>query len=221
MLRRAGALTNLGLFVVLVCAASWLMWWQNNRLDAGAVATLVGALFGAAALLLGNLINSVDERARAREVLEARRAKVKTLISTELINVAVDLFNVKDSLDARMQQAAQGVLITALRVDVGLPRGIPLSVALGAELLILQQAELDSLITLQANLEVTRQELQKASNQIAALTQTRVQGLIAGAKEDMELLAECFEAIAPQREMRLETKGQKRTSVLLREAVTE
>jgi hypothetical protein len=51
-----GPWVNVGLFVALIGSAAWLMWWQNNRLDAGAVATLVGALIGGAAVLLGNAL---------------------------------------------------------------------------------------------------------------------------------------------------------------------
>jgi hypothetical protein len=53
------------LFVLLTAGAFLLMYWQNNRLDAAAVSTLAGALFGGAAVLLGNWISRSNEWQRA------------------------------------------------------------------------------------------------------------------------------------------------------------
>ena len=58
-------LIDLVLFVLLMAGALWLMYWQNNRLDAAAVSTLAGALFGGAAVVLGNWINRSNEWQRA------------------------------------------------------------------------------------------------------------------------------------------------------------
>ena len=56
--------TDILIVILLLLIGALLMHWQNLK-SAEAIATLVGALFGGAALLLGNWINRWNERSKA------------------------------------------------------------------------------------------------------------------------------------------------------------
>jgi hypothetical protein len=79
--------TDLLIVIILLLIGGFLMHWQNMK-SAEAIATLVGALFGGAALLLGNWINRFNEYRKAHEALEERISKLKAMIGAELVNVA-------------------------------------------------------------------------------------------------------------------------------------
>jgi hypothetical protein len=52
---------------------------------------LAGALFGGAAVLLGNWINRINEWKRAAEAVMERQARLTALITAELVDVAASL----------------------------------------------------------------------------------------------------------------------------------
>jgi hypothetical protein len=120
------------LYAVLAGGGAWVLWWQSNRLDAGAVATLVGALFGGSAVLLGNGISALDERARASDELQVRQKKLKTFITGELVGVAVDLLSGKQSLDAAVEQvrSVAGARLPSIEVGQNFPRDLSLTMNL-------------------------------------------------------------------------------------------
>jgi hypothetical protein len=105
---------DLGLCIVLVVFGSWLLrcpneiLGQSTKLDGAAVATLVGALFGGAAILLGNWINRYNERRRAVTNLEQRRANLKAFIAAELVDVFAGLLGTKELLDAALRTLNAG-----------------------------------------------------------------------------------------------------------------
>jgi hypothetical protein len=78
---------------------------------------------------------------------------------------------------------------------------MPLTVSLGAELLNLSSPALDALATLQANLATARFELsQLADEEIGML---RVAQVVKMHGHNMEILAQCFERIAPTRSFQM------------------
>jgi hypothetical protein len=212
-LRDLGPWASIVLFVVLIGGAAWLMWWQSNRLDAGAVATLVGALFGGAAVLLGNAINAFDDRAQRATQVETRRVALKSLIAAELVSIAVDLVSGKRLLDIAF--ATTNDRPASFGVGDDFPRQATLTMSLGAELLTLEQSELDALVTLQQNLAITRANLKERSGGIGLLQLGR---LIEGLAFDMEILAQCFERIAPTRRLQFGAEGAELASLVLRNA---
>ena len=203
-MQRLRSLSDLLLFVALIAFAAWLMWWQSNRLDAAAVATLVGALVGGAALLLGNWITRWNERTRAQEALDERRAKLKTLITAELVSIAAGLLQAKTLVDAALEQIhSAGGTIPGSEIASTLPREMPLTTSLGAELLLLEQPALDALVTLQTNLAISRINLEQFADADVQFGLLRLGALAVGLGHDMSILAQCFERISPTRELQL------------------
>lgn len=76
--------SDLALFAVLVALALWVIVYPVHGFDPSAPAALAGALFGGAALLLGNWINRYNVPNAAKAELEHRREKLKTLLAAEL-----------------------------------------------------------------------------------------------------------------------------------------
>ncbi len=97
--------TDILIVILLLLIGALLMHWQNMK-SAEAIATLVGALFGGAALLLGNWINRWNERSKACKDLEERVSKLKAMIVAEsIVNVACGLIDAKEMMDAAVRTA--------------------------------------------------------------------------------------------------------------------
>jgi hypothetical protein len=215
-------LIDLVLFVLLTAGASWLMYWQNNRLDAAAVSTLTGALFGGAAVLLGNWINRANEWRRAAEELDERRAKLKMLIAAELVNVAAGYLSTKRLIDSALESlySTGGSLPDHAILTQYIPRVMPLTNGLGIELLTLEKTAIDALVTFQSNLTITRMRMEEAASGEVHLRLLRLGGIAAGLAHDMGILAECFDHIAPTRKLKLTDKPAELANVLLRRTAT-
>lgn len=205
-------------FVLLTASALWLMHWQSNRLDAAAVSNLVGALFGGAAVLLGNWISRSNEWRRAVEEMNQRRTKLKKLIAAELVNVAAGYLCAKPLIDSALEELRTrgGALPDLAILTRSFPRSTPLIDGLGVDLLILEEPAIDALVTLRANLTITRMSLEEAIESEARLGLLRMGALAAGLAHDMEILSECFDRIAPTRKLTLGDKPAESAAVLLR-----
>lgn len=208
------------LAALLVILGLGLMAWQSQQLDAAAVATLVGALFGGAAVLLGNWISRRNEKQRATEALEQRRAKLTTLIAAEIVNVAVGLIDAKDLLGAALETLQAGGPVTDhLDMSHYLPRDLPLTDRLGVELLILEQPAIDSLATLRTNLAITRMLMEEVTRG-GRFGLLRITALSNGLRHDMGVLADVFEHIAPARKLALPDQQAELATVILRRMST-
>jgi hypothetical protein len=75
--------------------------------DQAAAAGLAGALFGGAALLLGNWINRANDRFKAVQEQAGQVEKLKTMIAAELVDVACGLMSAKQLVDAVMRVSAR------------------------------------------------------------------------------------------------------------------
>jgi hypothetical protein len=219
LISRLGPWVNFILFCALVAIAAWLVWWQSNRLDAGAVATLIGALLGGAALLLGNGISALDERTRARDAQEKRQAKLKTFITGELVGVAVDLLSGKRILEAafvQLHSAGGNQRLGGIGVAENFPRDLSLTMSLAAELLVLERDDMEVLISLHTNLEVTRADVKEVAQGYLGILQ--IGRLVQGLAQDMENLAQCFDRIAPTRKLQFLGSEPELASKILRDA---
>ena len=76
-MHRITAWIDLVLFLALVAFGTWVVVYQPWKLDGAAAASLAGALFGGAALLLGNWINRSSERHRAEQQKSLHVEKIK------------------------------------------------------------------------------------------------------------------------------------------------
>lgn len=215
MSRRIVGNSDLTLAALLVIIGLGLMGWQFQKLDATAVATLVGALFGGAALLFGNWISRRKERQWAAGAVEQRRTMVKTLIAAELVNVAAGLIDAKRIVDAALTTLRSGSNVDdQLDMSSYYPRDMPLTDRLGVELLILDQPAIDSLATLRSNLAVSRMSMEEVSRR-ARFGLPRVTALSNGLGHDMRVLADAFEHIAPMRRLMLPDQQAELATVLL------
>jgi hypothetical protein len=228
----ARGVIDLALCVILVVIASFLPRWKPYGWDAASVSTLVGALAGAAALLLGNWINRINDAKRAeaeskaREETEALRreaevqrkeaaraerlAKVKALVTARLVAVALKLIHTKRLADAAL--TSQAHVDSELLLST-LPEGTGLLRDLGAELLELEPADLDALETLDTNLEINILTLSREPT----VGLFRLPMVLSGLGAAMTVLAKCFERISPNRSFSIEGQKPVLASVILRE----
>lgn len=216
MWRRVVDHSDLALAALLVVLGLGLIKWQSHPLDAAAVATLVGALFGGAALLLGNWISRTNEKRRAAEAMAERRTKLKALIAAELVNVAAGLIGAKRLVDAALVTLqAGGPMDEQLDMSPYYPRDMPLTDRLGVELLILEQPAIDSLATLRSNLAITKMSMDEITRG-ARFGLLRITALSNGLGHDMGVLADAFEHVAPTRKLALPDQPAELATVILR-----
>lgn len=87
-------------FVVLATFGTWVIVNKPWTLDQASAAAFSGAIYGGAALLLGNWINRVSEwRCSAAEGAQ-RIEKLKVLLTAELVDVAVGLIEARQLTEA-------------------------------------------------------------------------------------------------------------------------
>ncbi len=197
--------TEILLAILLVLLGLGLLFW--NKPDAAAIATLVGALFGASALLLGNLINRHNEARRAEESLTVRSDNLKALIAAELVQVSVTLITAKEMVDAALTTInSGGVVPSQINLTEYYPYHMPLTVGLGSELLILEKPAIDALVTLQGDLAITEMGMESISTGQTIFGRLSATSLSNGLRHNMAVLAKAFEHIAPNRQLRLPGK---------------
>jgi hypothetical protein len=223
--RRIVGNSDLALCALLAVIGLWLVKGLDQKKvdEAVVLATLAGALFGAAAVLLGNWINRANEWRRAAEELDERQEKLKMLSAAELVNVAAGYLSTKQLIDSALESlySTGGSLPDHHAILTPyLPRNMPLTNSLGLELLTLEKSAIDALVTLQSNLTITRMRMEEAAGG-EYLGLLRLGGIAAGLAHDMGILAECFDQVAPTRELKLTDKPAELASVLLRRAASE
>lgn len=198
---------DLVLFATLIGFGLWVVQARPWSLDSPSAASLAGAVFGGAAVLLGNWINRSNERHKAATEQEQKVGNLKALIAAELVNVAAGLIGSKRLFDAGITSLqAGGPAGGQIDIDLYLPRDMPFTDSLGVELLILERPAVDALTTLRANLEQTKREMEecrpglRATMGLAMLTATRISD---GLGHDMTILAEVIGHIAPDRKWKM------------------
>ncbi|MEM5405126.1 hypothetical protein [Paraburkholderia unamae] len=202
MKRRIAGINDLWVCVTLSAIAVWLA--ASQKLDVDAVATLSGALFGGAAILLGNWTNRYGERIRAAEERQERGDVLKKLIAAELVNVAAGLFDANEIVDSAVQtREAGGHVPDRFDMTSYLPREMPFTDNLGVELLVFEHPVIDALATLRGNLVLTRRAMQAVTEGRAAFGLIQAKSLSASIKHDMAILAEAFNNVAPNRKVQL------------------
>ncbi|WP_207000879.1 hypothetical protein [Trinickia mobilis] len=202
MMRLNVGFSDLLLCGLLVVGASWLVWQQTLGPDA--IATLAGALFGGAAILLGNWIGRRAEREKVAEEQRQRQAAVKSMVAAELVNVTAGLLDAKRIVDAAVvTRQAGGHVPDHFDMTQYLPRQMPFTDSLGVELLILGRPAIDALATLCSNLALTRATMLAITEGRAGFDLMQMTSLSNAIKHDMSVLADAFLHIAPTRELQL------------------
>jgi hypothetical protein len=207
------------LFVVLTGFGLYVVACRPWGFDPGAAAGLAGALFGGAALLLGNWINRANERFKAEQEQAGQVEKLKTLIAAELVDVACGLMDAKRLVDAAiLSRRAGGSVADTLDMSPYRPRQMPFTDGLGTKLLAVEKEAIDAIATLRSNLAVTRQSMDEitAGTRFGLLKATSLSN---GLGHDMTILAKAFSHIAPNRKLHLQNaEAELVTEILKREA---
>lgn len=206
------------LCIPIAATVVWLLRSLSEKTpDEGVVlATLAGALIGGAAVLLGNWLNRSNEHARSAESLEQDRAKLKTLITAELVDVAVGLIGAAEFVDAAQRQIEAAGGAVTLDLSQHLPRDMPFTFSFGEKLCVLEQPAIDALSVARSNLTITRKIMAEYSGQVEA-GWLRITSLENGLWFTMDIVAQCFERIAPDRKLRMPGKSAQLASEILRD----
>jgi len=207
MLRATLAYIDLVLFGALIMSGLAVVVCRPWGIDPAAAASLAGALFGAAALLLGNWINRVNENFKTANKLAGQIDKLKTLIASELVDVAIGLLSAKQLVDAAIVSLQAGGPVTPTPdMSPYRPRQMPFTDALGVELLSLDGVTIDALAILRSNLALTRQSMDEiaAGANFGLLKATSLSNALG---HDMRVLSDAFTHIAPHRRLILEGAG--------------
>lgn len=201
---------------LLAAGAVALIGWiaVHGGLSEGSLGALLGALVGAAAILGGVLIDRGQGRGEAARAAAERRDKMKSLITAELVSVAGGLFEAADFVGTVVRSPRTNVSSGDLADYVNRP--MPFTTALGAELLALSPREIDQISMLRSGLSQTETLMLKEKNPTAPVSPAALQAILSGIRRDMRLLADAFEAFAPERTLTLDGETPERASTLLR-----
>ena len=180
----------------------------------GSLGALLGALIGAAAILGGVLIDRGQGRAEAARAAAERREKLKSLITAELVSVAGGLFEAADFVGTVVRSPRTNVSSGDLADYVNRP--MPFTTDLGAELLALSPREIDLISMLRSGLSETETLMLKEKNPTAPVSLAALQAILSGIRRDMRLLADAFEAFAPERTLMLDGGTPERAGAFLR-----
>ncbi len=182
--------------------------------------SLGGALIGAAGAMLALLIMDWRQQAAAEQARQQRQGNAEKLIITaELVNVAMGMITTKKTMDIAIGTAEQGVILPdEQNFERDMPRNMPLTDALAAELLILTADALDALVTLKSNIERTGEGLREISSGRRSFGLLAARQISTSLAHDMIILAECFDHLAPTRKFKMHKDSEPRmASAVLRD----
>jgi hypothetical protein len=134
---------QVALVFALAGAAAVAPWvGQSLRFDPPIIGAFTGALIGAAATMLGGLLVRLNAKADKASFDANRRSKIRTLITAELVNVALSYPQLQRTIRAAQETLyVRGTMPTLVDFSNEMPRSMPFTSALGAELLILSPQE--------------------------------------------------------------------------------
>ncbi|MDE1902115.1 MAG: hypothetical protein KGI37_10820 [Alphaproteobacteria bacterium] len=185
--------------------------------DKGAAATLVGALWGAAAILLGNGLNRHYEQAEEKEELQEKQNNLRALLMTEIVRIMIN------------HMESTRLFVTAHQISTGIspqieclshvPADAVIFDSLVREIICLPKREIDALATFYGNLEMTRKLLREtaANGGAEVLAASRIAGAM---QHDCAVAAEVVTFLAPQRKIQTTNGTPELLIDLLRKAAT-
>jgi hypothetical protein len=207
-------------FSACAAAAPWI--GQVLKLNPPVIGAFTGALVGAAATMLGGLLARLATRADTASSNARRRAAIRTLISAELVNVAAGYMRLQQTLRAAERTLDVGGTVSTLQdFSNEMPRAMPLTSTLGAELIVLSTSEIDVLSTLISNMDLTRRRLEEFSVGKRSLDLLTIPSLSQEIAHDLDILAQAFERFAPSGRLAIGSQPPEPASVLLRRLAGE
>lgn len=206
---------DLILFLLLTAFGTWVIVNRPWTLDPASAAALSGAVYGGAALLLGNWINRVSEWRRITAEAAQRIEKLKALIAAELVDVAIGLMAAKQLMDAVITSLnAGGTVSPTLDMKRYRPRLMSLTDSLGSELLMLDAETIDALATLRTNLAISRRTMGETTLN-ANFSLLKAIELSNAVGHDMSVLSHSIQLIAPNRKLQFPGKEPELLSAIL------
>ena len=173
-----------------------------------AMAPLVGALAGSAAVLLGNSITALHVERKAHKELKKRVSRVKALVTAELVNVALGLIDAKQRVDASLRTInARNHEPEHDDLTRFIPKPMHFTNDLGIELLVLEEPDIDVLVILRANLARTGMRMEEVTAGKRPLDLLTLSGLYESIQHDMGILSEAFQRFGPERKFTLPGKS--------------
>lgn len=181
------------------------------------VGTLVGALWGAAAIFGGLLAVRYQARADQEQAERERAGKISSLVAAELVNIAAGMIDADHLLKAAVA-ARESVAGLPSSIDMAsvMPRPMTLFDSLGADVLALTEKEIDVLATLRSNVALTGRQMLEITSGKRSFGYLEAKSLISVLHHDMNILAEAFEVIAPRRKLTLHGKAPELASTILK-----
>lgn len=174
--------------------------WRPLGLDQPSAAALAGALFGGAALLLGNAISRHAARSQAELDRIDQAIKLRALIGAELVDVAAGLLEVHGRLGGAIATLLNDGEVAGADLVAFRLRELTYAAGSGADLLLLDRPTVHALATLRAHWALTRQRLDEVRAQ-ARLGLRQARALSQALAGDMQRLARALHHTAPEHQL--------------------
>jgi hypothetical protein len=171
--------------------------------DPAVTGAIVGALMGGVGVLLGVTLDRSARRADEQRAEEGKRQRLKTLITAELVNVAVGAIDAHRIMTAAIDAINAGATAGAFDVRRYMPRELAFASNAGGDLLALSDREIDVLATVMSNLQITRGSIADLATVSRALNLMDAVSLKNQFANDLENLAAAFEQFAPTRKFQM------------------
>lgn len=195
--------SELFLFVILVLIGNHIINCNPWGIEKDSAASLAGALFGGAAVLLGNVINRLNDRLKQSQTKTKQIENLKALIACELIDVALKLIHAKEFIDKAYNNFKNGhQAVTGFDLNRYKPPQMPFTMSLGTKLLDLETEAIDAIMILKSNLGSTINLMDKITDQ-NRYGLLEADNLSKSLENDMGILSTAFKHIAPDRKFKL------------------
>ena len=210
------------LAMVALLAFALLVLWIGPciGLDPAVTGAIVGAAIGGAGVLLGITLDRSARRVDEQRAEQARRHRLKTLITAELVNVAVGVIDAHRIMRGAIDGINAGASPVPFDVRRYTPRDLTVASIVGGDLLVLSDDEIDVLATVMSNLQITRGSVADLATLGGTLNLMDATSLKNQFANDLELLAKAFAEFAPNRKFQMPgaTAAELATVLLRREA---
>jgi len=190
--------------VIFVIGGIYLVYRPLFEGDKGASATLVGALWGAGAVLLGNGINRYQENRKKATDLQEKQQNLRTFLMVDIVRIMIQ--HIKNTTETKKYRNRMEKSQCSLNLNLQqyYPRESGFYEKFAEMLLFLPPKEIDALAIFYNNLELTRKCFDDCINQpIEILSLGRI---VNSMRHDCEMAAEVVSLIAPERKIQMPGK---------------
>lgn len=177
---------------------------------------IAGSLLGVSGLIAALGVERFIIRKDQESDKKSEVKKILYVIGTELANLAYGMMNFRKLLVAAITtKNAGGHLPEKEDLTSYMPSPMFFLDILGKNILLLNEKQVEVLFLLKSHLQLTSREMEQVSNGKLNFGLLTLQRLLSCVNKDMELLAEAFEKIVPDRKLQLPNQNLELASVLL------